>query len=169
MIGGLRRVTYLLRVLEVLKEGLLLPCDTLVYVSGGVGVAVRLTTLAAENAGDRKNASSMHRHHIHQRVYIPVQVRADLVGLTSTDSVALSAASLEETSALSSVTYTRPSMSSLSRTFPSVSDASYRVRKACLKSRGGRKTKLGRGRCTGTEGGKSRGSCDESNPLKFRL
>lgn len=37
--------------------------------------------------------------------YEPVQVGADLVGLASTDSVALSATGLEKTSSLASITY----------------------------------------------------------------
>ena len=46
--------TYLLGVLEVLEESLLLPGNTLVHVGSGVRVAVRLTALATENAGDQE-------------------------------------------------------------------------------------------------------------------
>ena len=43
------RRTHLFGVLEVLEEGLLVPGDTLVDVGGGVGEALGLTRLAAED------------------------------------------------------------------------------------------------------------------------
>lgn len=57
-------VTYLLRVLKVLEEGVLIPRHTLVDVGGRVAEALDLTRLAAEDA---------------------VQVRADYAGEQSTD------------------------------------------------------------------------------------
>ena len=43
-------MTHLLGVLEVLEEGVLVPGNTLVDVGGGVGEALTLTRLAAEDA-----------------------------------------------------------------------------------------------------------------------
>jgi len=80
--GHLGAGNVLFGVLEVFEQSLLIPSDTLVDVSGGVGEVFSLTSLTAENA---------------------VEVGSDLVGLTGTEGVALSATSLEETSTLFSV------------------------------------------------------------------
>jgi hypothetical protein len=65
-----------------LEEGLALPHNALVDVGGGVGEALSLARLAAEET---------------------VEVGADLVGTASLEGVALSAAGLEDTSALGDV------------------------------------------------------------------
>ena len=44
-------MTYLLGVLKVLEEGVLVPCNALVDVSSGVGEALDLTGLTAEETG----------------------------------------------------------------------------------------------------------------------
>ena len=46
----------LLGVLEVLEEGVLVPSDTLVYVGGGVRVALALAGLTTENAETNPSA-----------------------------------------------------------------------------------------------------------------
>ena len=73
----------LLGVLKVLEEGLLSPSNALVDVGGSVGEPLDLASLATKE---------------------PMEVGADLVGLACTDGMALSAASLEETGTLASVT-----------------------------------------------------------------
>lgn len=72
----------LLGVLEVLKESVLVPDDTLLLVGVGVGEALGLARLAAKQT---------------------VEVRSDLVLTASLKGVALSAAGLEEVSTLSFV------------------------------------------------------------------
>ena len=52
--GHLRTRDVLLRVLEVLEEGLVVPDDPLVHVRGGVRVAIGLTCLTAEDAVDSR-------------------------------------------------------------------------------------------------------------------
>ena len=106
MLSDVAKPTHLFRVLEVLKEGLLVPGNTLVHVGSGVGEAIGLTGLAAENTARRQ---------LHQplplltraraTVDLPMEVGADLVRLTRTNSMALGAAGLEESSTLGSVTY----------------------------------------------------------------
>lgn len=54
--------TYLLGVLEVLEESLLSPSDTLVHVSGSVGVAVCLAGLATENTVYHNIRQSLRLH-----------------------------------------------------------------------------------------------------------
>ena len=81
--GHLGAGDVLLGVLEVLEEGVLVPSDALVDVGSRVRVTTGLTSLATEHA---------------------VEVGADLVRLARGDGVALSAAGLEERSALGSVT-----------------------------------------------------------------
>ena len=90
-----------LGVLEVLEEGLLVPGDALVDVGGGVGEALGLSRLATEHTA---RATSTNDRIVRQHRYSPVEVRADLVGSTSLKGMALSAAGLEETSTLASVT-----------------------------------------------------------------
>lgn len=94
---------YLLRVLKVLEESIFVPCNGLRDVGRGVGVAISLASLAAEDTGGTASAVSVPQV---DKACLPVQVGTNLVRLTSTKSVALSAAGLEETSTLSSVTYT---------------------------------------------------------------
>ena len=98
-------VTNLLGVLEVLEEGLLVPGDTLVHVGSGVGEAIGLTGLTAEDTARRQLHQPLpHLTRTRATVDLPMEVGADLVRLTRTNSMALSAAGLEETSTLSSVT-----------------------------------------------------------------
>jgi hypothetical protein len=73
----------LLGVLKVVKERLLVPCDTLLLVGVGVGETLDLTGLAAKET---------------------VQSRADLVSLTLLQGVALSATGLEEVGTLLGIT-----------------------------------------------------------------
>lgn len=92
----------LLGVLEVLKQSLLTPCNALVHIGSGVRKTLGLTGLAAKDA----------RRHIRecQGVYetgrnSPMEVGSNLVRLTGSEGVALSATSLEEASALSRITW----------------------------------------------------------------
>lgn len=80
--GHLGTGDVLLGVLEVLEEGVLVPSDALLLVGVGVGVALDLTSLAAEET---------------------VEHRADLVALALLQGVALSAAGLEEVGTLLSI------------------------------------------------------------------
>jgi hypothetical protein len=80
--GHLGAGNVLLGVLEVLEEGVLVPGDALLLVGVGVGVALDLTGLAAEEA---------------------VEHGADLVALTLLQGVALRAAGLEEVGTLLSI------------------------------------------------------------------
>ena len=73
----------LLGVLEVGKQSVFLPGDALLLVGVGVGEALNGTSLAAEET---------------------VQIGTDLVGTALLDSVALSAAGLEEVGTLLGVT-----------------------------------------------------------------
>ena len=93
--------THLFGVLEVLEEGLLVPGDALVDVGGGVGEALGLSRLATEHTA---RATSTTDRTVRQHRNSPVEVRADLVGSASLEGMALSAAGLEETSTLASVT-----------------------------------------------------------------
>ena len=97
--------THLFGVLEVLEEGLLVPGDALVDVGGGVGEALGLSGLATEHTA---RATSTNDRIVRQHRYSPVEVRADLVGSASLEGMALSAAGLEETSTLASVTCDEP-------------------------------------------------------------
>jgi hypothetical protein len=115
--------TYFFRVLEVLKEGVLVPGDALVHVGGSVGEAICLTGLAAKDTrwtkrqarertedGDTETSKKESEYVSKPRNGlesddIPVEVGADLVSLTSTDGVALRATGFEEGSTLASVTY----------------------------------------------------------------
>jgi hypothetical protein len=81
--GHLGARNVLLGVLEVLEESVLVPVDTLLLVGVGVGEALDLTGLAAEDT---------------------VELRADLVALAGLQGVALRAAGLEEVGALLGVT-----------------------------------------------------------------
>jgi hypothetical protein len=81
--GHLGARNVLLGVLEVLKESVLVPVDTLLLVGVGVGEALDLTGLAAEDT---------------------VKLRADLVALAGLQGVALRAAGLEKVGALLGVT-----------------------------------------------------------------
>jgi len=74
----------LLGVLEVLEQGLVIPCDTLLLVCVGVGVALDLTGLTTEET---------------------VQVGTSLVGTALLEGVALSASSLEEVGTLRFVSF----------------------------------------------------------------
>lgn len=80
--GHLSSRNVLLGVLEILKEGLLVPGDALLDVSLGVGVALGLAGLAAKDT---------------------VQIGTDLVGTTSLNGVALGTTGLEELGALGGV------------------------------------------------------------------
>lgn len=80
--GHLGAGDVLLGVLKVLEEGVLLPGDALLLVGVGVGVALDLAGLAAEEA---------------------VEHGADLVALTLLQGVALRAAGLEEVGTLLSI------------------------------------------------------------------
>jgi len=80
--GHLGAGNVLLGVLEVSKEGVLLPGDALALVGVGVGVALDGAGLATKKT---------------------VQSRADLVGTALLDGVALSTAGLEEVGTLLSV------------------------------------------------------------------
>jgi hypothetical protein len=82
--GHLGAGNVLLGVLKVLKQGLLVPGDTLVLVGIGEGVASSGTRLAAEET---------------------VQVGSDLVAAVGLDGVALSTTGLEEVGTLLNVTY----------------------------------------------------------------
>lgn len=82
--GHLGARNVLFGVLEVVKEGVLVPCDALLLVGLGVGVAGGLARLAAKNA---------------------VEVGADLVGAAGLDGVALEAAGLEQACALLCVSW----------------------------------------------------------------
>jgi hypothetical protein len=73
----------LLGVLEVLKESVLIPVDSALLVGVGVGEALDLARLAAEDT---------------------VELRADLVALAGLQGVALCAAGLEEVGSLLVVT-----------------------------------------------------------------
>jgi hypothetical protein len=81
--GHLGARNVLLGILEVLEESVLVPVDTLLLVGVGVGEALDLTGLAAEDT---------------------VELRADLVALAGLQGVALRAAGLEEVGALLGVT-----------------------------------------------------------------
>jgi hypothetical protein len=81
--GHLGARNVLLGVLEVLEESVLVPVDTLLLVGVGVGEALDLTGLAAEDT---------------------MELRADLVALAGLQGVALRAAGLEEVGALLGVT-----------------------------------------------------------------
>ena len=54
MLSDVAKPTHLFRVLEVLEEGLLVPGDTLVHVGSGVGEAIGLTGLTAEDTARRQ-------------------------------------------------------------------------------------------------------------------
>ena len=98
-------VTHLFGVLEVLEESLLVPSDTLVHVGSGVGEAIGLTGLTAEDTARWQLHQPLPRlARARATVDLPMEVGADLVRLTCTNSMALSAAGLEETSTLGSVT-----------------------------------------------------------------
>ena len=111
MLSDVAKPTHLFRVLEVLEEGLLVPGDTLVHVGSGVGEAIGLTGLTAEDAGKGADVSASTVKDVplksREKAYAPVKVRTDFVRLARTNSVALSATGLEETSTLASVTYNR--------------------------------------------------------------
>jgi hypothetical protein len=94
--------TNLLGVLKVLKESLLVPCHTLVDVGSSVGEAVGLTRLATEDSEISLVSAKPPRPVA--AVNAPMEVRANFVGLTSTEGMALSTTSLEEGSSLSRVT-----------------------------------------------------------------
>ena len=100
-----RSGTHLFGVLEVLKESVLVPSNTLVHVGSGVGEAIGLTGLTAENTARRQLHQPLpHLTRAGAIMNLPMEVGADLVRLTRTNSMALSAAGLEETSTLGSVT-----------------------------------------------------------------
>ena len=50
--------THLFGVLEVLEESLLVPSDTLVHVGSGVGEALRLASLTAEDTAHGNGSSA---------------------------------------------------------------------------------------------------------------
>ena len=106
-----RSGTHLFGVLEVLEHRLLSPGDRLVHVSRRVREAFRLAGLATEDTG-KSESETVRREE--SALNVPVQVGADLVGLASTESVALSTPGLEETSTFSSVTYKNKKTSSAS-------------------------------------------------------
>ena len=58
MLSDVAKPTYLFRVLEVLKEGLLVPSDPLVHVGSGVGEALRLASLTAEDTAHGNGSSA---------------------------------------------------------------------------------------------------------------
>lgn len=120
------RGAYLLRVLKVLEESIFVPCNGLRNVGRGVGVTISLARLAAKDTG--WTASAMFVSQV-GKACLPVQVGANLVRLTSTESVALSTAGLEETSTLSSVTYTSERVSKRCRR---TRQTTYQQSKACL-------------------------------------
>lgn len=99
-----RVVTHLFGVLEVLEQGVFVPSDTLVDVGSSVGEAFCLTSLATKDTASR-NTSVQRVALARENGNVPVEVGADFVGLTSGESVALSATSLEKTGTLGSVTY----------------------------------------------------------------
>lgn len=82
--GHLGARNVLLGVLEVLEESVLVPVDTLLLVGVGVGEALNLARLAAEDT---------------------VELRADLVALAGPQGVALCATGLEEVGTLLGVTW----------------------------------------------------------------
>lgn len=113
---GLRmrgRATYLLGVLEILKQCLLVPCDTLVNIGSGVLVAFDLTSFTTE---DPKMPMSDHPpSYMGVELFSPVQVGSNLVGLARADSMALCATRLEKGGTLASVTCTQSQRLALRR------------------------------------------------------
>ena len=93
---------HLFGVLQILKQSVLIPSNTLVHVCSSVGEAICLAGLASENTTEVQSATSFSGSFAVRDV--PVEVGADFVGLASTESVALCTTGLEKTSTLSSVT-----------------------------------------------------------------
>jgi hypothetical protein len=125
-------VTCLLGVFKVLEEGVLTPCNALADIGRGVGVALSLAGVAAKKSEQSLSASK--RDGTGLTTCLPVQVGADLVGLARSDSVALGATSLEETSTLRGVTYTSQTRSAYSppQDVANAMRRAYQERKACL-------------------------------------
>lgn len=96
------RAAYLLRVLEIFKQCVLVPCDTLVNIGSGVLEAIDLSGLATEDPGYQLASSTQT---MMVEPFLPMQVRPNFVGFTSTNSMALRTTRLEEGRTLGGVTY----------------------------------------------------------------
>ncbi len=108
----LDRQTHLFGILQILKQGLLVPRHALVHVRGGVRVSVGLTRFTPKDSRNWLGCRPCTRRDGEGRLMgrkrrerdSPAQVRADLVSLTRASGMALRASRLEESSALGGIT-----------------------------------------------------------------